>query len=131
MAERRSAVESARAAGLSERRACRLVRQPRSTERYRSRREPQEELRERLRALASEWLRRGYRFLHTLLRREGQRVNHKRVYRLYREEGLTVRRRRRRRKQMAVARCPMPEPSRPISSSPRMRISLSNRPCDI
>jgi len=112
VAERRSAVESARAAGLSERRACRLVRQPRSTERYRSRREPQEELRERLRALASEWLRRGYRFLHTLLRREGQRVNHKRVYRLYREEGLTVRRRRRRRKQMAVARCPMPEPSR-------------------
>jgi putative transposase len=62
--------------------------------------------------LAAGWTRRGYRFLTMLLRREGCRVNHKRVYRLYREEGLAVRRRRRRRKQMAEARRPVPPPSR-------------------
>jgi pimeloyl-ACP methyl ester carboxylesterase len=45
-------------------------------------------LRERLRALAEQRRRFGYRRLTILLRREGLRVNHKRVYRLYREEGL-------------------------------------------
>jgi putative transposase len=51
------------------------------------------ELRERLRALAHERRRFGYRRLHVLLRREGFFVNHKRLFRIYREERLLVRRR--------------------------------------
>jgi putative transposase len=50
-------------------------------------------LKERLRHLASQRRRFVYRRLHVLLRREETRVNHKRIYRLYREEGLAVRRR--------------------------------------
>ena len=79
--------------GMSERRACALVGIGRSTCRYRSRRPTDLALRERLRILATERRRFGYRRLHVLLRREGYRVNLKRVYRLYREEGLAVRRR--------------------------------------
>ena len=52
---------------------------------------------ERLRELAGERRRFGYRRLHVMLKREGQMVNHKRVYRLYREEGLAVRKRKRKR----------------------------------
>ncbi len=62
--------------------------------------------RERLRELAAERRRFGYRRLHVLLRREGWIVNHKRVYRLYRAEGLSVRKRCR--KRVARERCPMP-----------------------
>ena len=51
----------------------------------------------------------GYRRLHLLLGREGVAVNRKCVYRLYREEGLAVRRRKR--KRVAVTRTPMPAPS--------------------
>ena len=54
-------------------------------------------LRQRLRSLALERLRFGYRRLCALLAREGQKANHKCVYRLYRAEGLAVRRRRRKR----------------------------------
>ena len=96
--------------GLSERRACGLVGVDRSTCRYRGRRADWPALRERLRGLAAERRRFGYRRLHVLLRREGYRVNLKRVYRLYREEGLAVRRRRRRRR---VARgTPLTVPAR-------------------
>jgi len=84
--------------GLSERRACVLVGLGRSTCRYQPRRPDWPTLRERLRTLAGERRRFGYRRLHVLLRREGYPVNHKRVYRLYRQEGLTVRRRGRRRR---------------------------------
>jgi putative transposase len=59
--------------------------------RYQSRRDPQSELRVRLRDLASTRIRYGYRRLTVLLRREGWPVNTKRVYRLYREEGLELR----------------------------------------
>jgi putative transposase len=83
--------------GLSQRRACGLVGLARSTCQYRGHRDPAPALRERLRALAEQRRRFGYRRLTVLLRREGHRVNHKRVYRLYCEEGLTVRRRRRKR----------------------------------
>jgi putative transposase len=84
--------------GFTERRACGLVGVDRSTCRYQGRRAEWLALRERLRALPGERRRFGYRRLHILLRREGYRVNLKRVYRLYREEGLAVRRRRRRRR---------------------------------
>lgn len=83
---------------LSERRACQLVGAQRRTMRYRPRVRPDEPaLRERLRTLANERPRFGYRRLHVLLKREAGPINHKRVYRLYRAEGLTVRRRKRKR----------------------------------
>jgi putative transposase len=87
--------------GVSERRACRLVSLHRSTRRYRAKRKD-DELRTRLRELAAERPRFGYRRLHVLRRREGYRVNHKRIHRWYREEGLAVRRRPR--KRVAVSR---------------------------
>jgi putative transposase len=60
--------------------------------RYQSRRDGQAELRMRLRDLAGSRVRYGYRRLTILLRREGWKVNAKRIYRLYREEGLQVQR---------------------------------------
>jgi len=95
---------------LSERRACGLVGLGRSTCRYETRRAEWPALRERLHALAAERRRFGYRRLYILLRREGYRLNLKRVYRLYRDDGLAVRRRRRRRR---VARgTPLAGPTR-------------------
>ncbi len=78
---------------FSQRRACRLVQRHRATIRYHARPAAQDGVRERLRALAAERPRFGYRRLAVLLRRELGAVNHKRVYRLYRQEGLAVRRR--------------------------------------
>jgi putative transposase len=93
-AAKREAVAHVRSAfELSERRACRIIGCVRMTVRYCSRRPQDTELRERLRALAHERRRFGYRRLHVLLRREGFIVNHKRLFRLYREERLLVRRR--------------------------------------
>jgi len=66
--------------------------------RYKSCRQPETELRARLRDLANERRRFGYRRLFILLRREGEASGINRIYRLYREEGLTVRKRRARRK---------------------------------
>ena len=94
----------------SERRACRLVRLSRSRWQYRSRRTDDAPLRTRLKELAAERPRWGYQQLHVLLRREGYVVNHKKVLRLYREEGLAVSRRRRK-KHAARARVPLPKPS--------------------
>jgi putative transposase len=68
---------------------------------YQSRRDPQSELRVRLRDLASTRIRYGYRRLTVLLRREGWPVNTKRVYRLYREEGLGLRMKKRAKKAAA------------------------------
>lgn len=76
----------------SERHACELMSIPRSSYRYRSCQDDRA-LRERLIALAQEKPRFGYRRLHILLRREGERVNHKKVQRVYRAAGLCVRRR--------------------------------------
>jgi putative transposase len=83
---------------MSERRVCRLLKLPRSTKRYEPRRRTDEaELRKRLRELAAERPRFGYRRLGALLAREGRDVNHKRVHRLYRAEGLSLRRKKRKR----------------------------------
>ena len=84
--------------GLSERRACQIVGADRTMIRYRSRRAPDTVLRGRLRDLANERGRFGYRRLFVLLRREGEPSGINRIYRLYREEGLTVRKRKARRK---------------------------------
>lgn len=79
---------------MSERRACAVVGADRKSMRYRSRRDDDAALRARLRELAAQRRRFGYRRLHVLLRRDGIVINHKKTQRLYREEGLTVRRRR-------------------------------------
>lgn len=78
--------------GLSQRRSCAVVALSRSVARYRCRRGEPVGLRQRLRALAAERPRYGYRRLHVLLVRDGWKVNRKRICRLYREEGLQVRR---------------------------------------
>jgi putative transposase len=78
---------------VSERRACTMIGICRMSVRYRSTRPDDGRLRDRMRALAHERRRFGYRRLHVLLRREGYVVNHKRLFRLYREERLMVRRR--------------------------------------
>jgi len=79
---------------MSERRACQTIQADRKTVRYRSRRPDDAALRVRLRGLAAERCRFGYRRLHVLLRHEGHALNRKKTQRLYREEGLSVRRRR-------------------------------------
>jgi len=79
--------------GLSQRRAARLIAVRMGALRYRSRRDRQEVLRQRLRALAAVRVRFGYRRLTVLLKREGWRVNAKRIYRLYCDEGFTDKRR--------------------------------------
>jgi putative transposase len=113
-AQRCAAVSWAREAyRLSERRACRAVGAPRSTVRYRSVRPHQEVLRHRLKELARVRVRAGYRQLHVFLRREGWPVNHKRVYRLYTEEGLTLKRKRPKRHRSAVVRQVRPMPAEP------------------
>lgn len=95
---------------LSERRACQLARAHRTMIRYqRHPRADEAWMRERLRALAALHPRYGYRRLHVLLRREVGVINRKRVYRLYRLEGLAVRRRKRKR----VTAVPRVAPERP------------------
>jgi putative transposase len=97
-AAKRDAVAHLKAAGLSERRACELAGADRKMVRYRSRRPPDEALRARLRELETERRRFGYRRLFVLLRREGEASGNNRVHRLYREEGLSARKRRARRR---------------------------------
>ncbi len=79
---------------VSERRVCRALAQPRSTQRYQGQRADEEELlTERIIALAGQYGRYGYRRITALLHSEGWRVNHKRVERIWRQEGLQVPRR--------------------------------------
>jgi putative transposase len=77
--------------GVSERRACRVLGQPRTTQ-WRSLSVPNDEppLVTRMEALAGQYGRYGYRRITALLRAEGWKVNHKRVERLWRREGLKV-----------------------------------------
>ena len=98
-AAKREAVAHLRnALQMSERRACTLVAADRKMIRYRSRRPPDIELRTRLRDLANQRRRFGYRRLFILLREQGEPSGVNRIYRLYREEGLTVRKRKARRR---------------------------------
>ena len=95
--------------GVSERRAVQASGFPRWSHRYRSHRDPQTALRIRLKELAAARVRYGYRRLHVLLRREGWEANHKRVYRLYDEEGLSIRARTPRRRRACRYRSGRPE----------------------
>ncbi len=96
--------------GLSRQRACRLVALRRATLYYRSRKRDDSELRKRILELAEERKRFGQYRIYVMLRREGWKDNHKRVARVYREEGLQVRKRRRK-KLAAAVRVPMAAPS--------------------
>jgi putative transposase len=89
--------------------ACGLVSISRSLYRYESRRPDGSALRERIMEIATQKRRYGYRRVHVLLRREGWAVNRKRTYRVYREAGLTVRRRKRKRIG-PYERHPLPKP---------------------
>lgn len=98
---------------ISERRACQLVGLSRTVLHYESKAQPEnEQLQARLVELAGERRRFGYRRLHALVRREGVAVNHKRLYRLYSDAGLTVRRRKKRHG-VAVERQALELPSGP------------------
>jgi len=97
---------------VSERRACSAVGVSRTSYRYRSRRKHPKLFVATLRELAAERPRFGYRGLYRLLRRRGHVVNHKRVYRLYRLEGLHVRTKRRKR----------------FAASPRVEVPKATKP---
>jgi putative transposase len=92
--------------GLPERRACSIVSAERKMVRYRSCRQPDTELRTQLHDLANERKRFGYRRLFVLVRQKGEPSGVNRIYRLYREEGLTVRKRRARRRAVVAGSDP-------------------------
>jgi putative transposase len=99
--------------GVSERRGCVALGVDRSTIRYRSTKPDQAALRLRIRDLAKTRVRYGYFRIYILLRREGWMVNHKRVYRLYREDGLSLRLKRPRRHVSAANRERQPTATSP------------------
>jgi putative transposase len=99
------------ARGVSQRHVCRLLEVDPKTVR-RPERRGDEAVRARLRTLAGERRRFGYRRLGILLQREGMIMNRKKLYRLYREEGLAVRRRRGR-KRATGTRAPLALPQAP------------------
>lgn len=109
MEQRRTIVEATLPTAGSERTAGRWLGFHRSMVRYRARRADDRPLRARLRQLAGDHPRWGSPMLIWQLRQEGVRDNHKRLYRLYRAEGLAVRRQRRR--QPARVRVPVPAPT--------------------
>ena len=96
----------------SQRRACALAGIDPRVYRRRSKRPADMELRARMKELAAERRRFGYRRLHILLKREGWEVNWKKLYRIYREEGLTVRKRGGRKRAVGT-RAPMAIPQGP------------------
>lgn len=97
---------------ISQRRACRTIHASRSTIRYKQRSDNNEWLRVHLKKLASQRRRFGSPRLTVLLRREGHMINHKRVERIYSEEGLQLKKRKKRR-QTAALRMVMPTPTGP------------------
>lgn len=98
--------------GYTQRRTCGLVSQEPKTYRNASRRPDGDALLQRLKELALERRRFGYRRLHILLRREGIELNHKKLYRLYREERLMARKRGCRKRALGT-RAPMTIPQGP------------------
>jgi putative transposase len=98
---------------VGERRACRVIRLHRSVYQYKSKRSDQAPLRQRIKEIAHSRVRYGYRRITVLLRREGWHVNAKRVYRLYREDGLSLRYKRPKRHKSAVHRIERQTPKTP------------------
>jgi len=98
---------------VSQRRTCRVVGFCRTSHRYRSHRRDDRTLRLRIVEIAETRVRYGYRRVQVLLRREGWRVNHKRTYRIYCQEGLHLRRKRPHRHVSGSRRMARPEVERP------------------
>jgi len=69
---------------------CSVLKIYRNAYRYQSVKDQQAQLRMRIWEIAEVRIRYGYRRIHVLLLREGWHINHKRVYRIYREEGLNL-----------------------------------------
>lgn len=89
---------------ISERRACKVIGQPRASQRYEARKPGNDQaLRKQMRDLAKANPRYGYRRVWALLRRDGSRVNRKRVQRLWREEGLKIPQRQRKRRRLGTS----------------------------
>jgi transposase InsO family protein len=101
-AQRRQAVRQLQESfGVSQRRVCRLLGQPRSTQRQTPKTSEEEErLVRRMLELVRRHPRFGYRRIGVLLRREGWRANRKRVYRLWRQQGLKVPRKQRKKRRL-------------------------------
>ena len=102
-----------RSHGISHRRACRLMLQPRNTDLYRSTKDPLLAIRQRLHELSRTRVRYGYRRLHVLLRREGHGHGRHTTYRLYVEERLQLRSKLPRRRKMVVTRSLRIQPTEP------------------
>lgn len=93
---------------VSQRKACGVLMMARSTFRYVAHKREDRPVRERIRSIAASKVRYGFWRIHVLLRREGWRDNHKRTYRIYREEGLNLRSKRPRRNKAAAHRLERP-----------------------
>lgn len=98
--------------GLNVQRACKLMKQPRSVQYYRSVKDPKLPLRQRMRELALVRVRYGYRRLHILLKREGWQLGKNQAYRLYSKEQLQLRTKLPRRRKMVVTRVARIKPIR-------------------
>ena len=101
------------AEGISERRACALIGQARSTQRYLARPRDDERIRSRLRALSLRWPRYGTPRLTFLIRNELGAINHKRIERIYGEERLQLPRKRKGKRRGTATREPLPNPTKP------------------
>ncbi|WP_237915229.1 IS3 family transposase, partial [Acetobacter senegalensis] len=112
VAKRQAVLHLQKALEVSERRACARVGLARRVARYVSTRADDAALRQRLRELADQRRRFGYRRLGYLLAREGFSLNHKKLFRLYQEEGLKVRHRGGRKRALGM-RSPMTIPQKP------------------
>jgi putative transposase len=98
--------------GYSQRRACRLMRHHRSTQRKPSTLDPRTEIRRRMNETIAVRVRYGYQRVHIMLAHEGWRLRRNIVYRLSRHEGLALSTKRLRRRKMAVYRKERQHPSR-------------------
>ena len=104
---------------VSERRACATVFLHRSVYRYLDQPRDDRAVRQRMKELAETRVRYGFTRIHILLRREGWRDNHKRTYRIYKEEGLNLRSKRPRRNKTAAHR-----QQRPLLTGPHQCWSM-------